>query len=757
MTSLVELGLEESDYPDPLVDVKQASDYGLEEFGSADRYGHYEILTREDGSPWELGRGSMGVTYKAFDTGLRCVVALKLINYQALGGCRAQKRFRLEARSAAKLRHPNIASVLHLAARQDTWFYSMEFIEGNTLWEIVEESGPIAWKTALSIVQQVAGALAVAHRQSLIHRDVKPNNIMLTSSLPADGAGGAVAKLIDFGLVQSAADGLDDENAIQAYFVGTLGFSSPEQVAAEDLDARSDIYSLGATFFYLLTGDDAQVPAEKRRLSLSDKKVPKVVVELVESMLAMDRAHRPQSSEAVVARCLECEQFGCSSQPALNVRRWLRACGIALCLGLLTILIWKPAFLQSLFTEIPQTHLTMPPHVTLEAYMAQVRARERFLKITEEDNRQALSLFARAIEINPDYDLAYAGLAEAYSQGVRRGWLPGNKMLDALHYAKKAIEISPDSAEAHYALAMVYSHEELQWKAMKQVYRSLRIDPGFEPAMRSFGLAWVTFGFPEKGLPWLKAAAERDPSSAKGWIAIADAYKDLCADAEAEKSFQRARDLEPTGMGTFYGLIHLEILRGQYDCAQALCDRAMVLRPNDRYALTLSAQIAFFRGDVARAESLYRSLLSQDRLGSITFYGSIRYLTALSHLAKVSGRTEEAEKLAHEAEALDRAALIDGPQAWFDLSSLQAIRGDVAAAIESFSKAVSHGWLDYRAVRVDPRFASIRNRPEFIAIAESLRASLAEKRASVSKLITRPLTLDDYPLTLVDAPGVNTP
>src|SRR6201982_4292608 len=107
----------------------------------AENYQHYQVLRREDGSLWELGRGAMGITYKAFDTNLRCAVALKVINSTYLGNDTARQRFLREARAAAALRHPNVASVFNLSTDQDSFFYVMEFIDGETVDAYVKRKG----------------------------------------------------------------------------------------------------------------------------------------------------------------------------------------------------------------------------------------------------------------------------------------------------------------------------------------------------------------------------------------------------------------------------------------------------------------------------------------------------------------------------------------------------------------------------------------------------------------------------------------
>src|ERR1700722_2898515 len=122
-------------------------------------FDHYEVLKRDDGSLYELGRGAMGITYKAFDTNLRCHVALKVINGNYLNSDVARQRFIREARAAAQLRHRHVASVFHLGIEGDTYFYAMEFIDGETVESLVRRRGPLQPVLALRIAVQVARAL----------------------------------------------------------------------------------------------------------------------------------------------------------------------------------------------------------------------------------------------------------------------------------------------------------------------------------------------------------------------------------------------------------------------------------------------------------------------------------------------------------------------------------------------------------------------------------------------------------------------
>jgi len=133
------------------------------------RFEHYELVRGEDGKPVELGRGAMGVTYKALDVDLRCSVTLKVISERYLGDESARLRFLREARAAASVRHPNVASVFHLGRTESSYFYAMEFVDGETLENLIRRSGRLESKLALEVATQVAAGLAAIQEQKLVH------------------------------------------------------------------------------------------------------------------------------------------------------------------------------------------------------------------------------------------------------------------------------------------------------------------------------------------------------------------------------------------------------------------------------------------------------------------------------------------------------------------------------------------------------------------------------------------------------------
>jgi len=267
----------------------------------AQRFDHYELVKGEDGKPVELGRGAMGVTYKAFDINLRCPVTLKVITERYLGDESARLRFLREARTAASVRHPNVASVFHLGPAGQNYFYTMEFVEGETLQKLIKRSGRLEVKLALEVTTQVAAGLSAVHEQNLVHRDIKPSNIMVKLK-----EGGAVtAKIIDLGLAKAVNElGSQSEISVPGGFAGTPEFASPEQFAGVGVDIRSDLYSLGVTLWVMLTGQtpyrgtSAELMHQHLHAPLAIGQlhhVPQPVVLLIEILLEKDPGRRFQN------------------------------------------------------------------------------------------------------------------------------------------------------------------------------------------------------------------------------------------------------------------------------------------------------------------------------------------------------------------------------------------------------------------------------------------------------------------------------
>ena len=285
-------------------------------------FGDFEVEQRPDGFYWELGHGAMGVTYLAMDKVLHRRVALKVIEVPATARSSQamRERFLREARAAAALRHPNVAGVFQFGASPDAshCYYAMEVVEGETLEARVRRDGPLNAKSALEIAIQITRALMAAAAHGLIHRDLKPGNIMLTRG-DTDTAEPEV-KVIDFGLAKAIADAGGETDLTHGEFVGTPNFASPEQFGSGPVDARSDIYSLGATLWFALTGlaphsgstieeiRDRQTRDDLPVEQLVARKVPEPIIKLLRCTLAVDPARRPASARELMEALESCRR-----------------------------------------------------------------------------------------------------------------------------------------------------------------------------------------------------------------------------------------------------------------------------------------------------------------------------------------------------------------------------------------------------------------------------------------------------------------
>ncbi|KAG0505937.1 MAG: Serine/threonine-protein kinase PknD [Candidatus Udaeobacter sp.] len=281
------------------------------------QYAHFEVETGADGFPVELGAGAMAITYRARDTVLNSLVALKVIDRKVAQNPGARSRFLREARAAANIRHPNVARVTYYGEQYGECFYAMELVEGETLEARVRRDGPMPLAVALDVIEQTARALAAAEACGVVHRDIKPSNVMLES----DSSGALRVKLIDYGVAKVMGPQTHSgAEQTHAGFIGTPAFASPEQFAGAGqvpVDTRSDIYSLGVTLWYLLTGRTPFVgrtmeeirARQTTELPLGQLKglhLPGKVVALLKSMLAADPNDRPQAARELLLAVHSC-------------------------------------------------------------------------------------------------------------------------------------------------------------------------------------------------------------------------------------------------------------------------------------------------------------------------------------------------------------------------------------------------------------------------------------------------------------------
>jgi serine/threonine protein kinase/Tfp pilus assembly protein PilF len=445
------------------------------------RFDHYEILTHPDGSLVELGRGSMGITYQAVDRTLQFPVALKVINWRTSGDKILQERFLREARAAARLRHPHVASVLYYGVRLDgQCFYTMEFVEGETLAKRIQRSGPLPVAEALEVISQVAEALESAEKHGLVHRDLKPANLMLLNGPSTK------VKIIDFGLAKSIGDKGGADTITQSGFLGTPAFASPEQFSGAPIDHRSDYFSLGSTLFYLLTGTVAfqanEIGAVVDELKNTEKPVerlkkagiPLPVRQLAGALLSFDPANRPQTGTALTTAIVKCKQEVADLKPKPRVS-WRSPGVLALVAGIPLIAgIGILIYALNVRTGTPAKPIGKAPSSDPIAYELYLHATDLMQHSDEQSGAEPYFTMVRLLEEatrrDPNFFAAWEELAVADDQlyTMRADYSPGRRAL-AQAAIEAALKLQPDNPDVHLEMAIhVYSTERDFKRALEE-------------------------------------------------------------------------------------------------------------------------------------------------------------------------------------------------------------------------------------------------------------------------------------------------
>lgn len=249
-----------------------------------------------------LGKGSMGNVYKATQLSMERTVAIKILSQDLASREEYVDRFFTEAKSVAKLNHPNIISGIDVGEHQGMYYFVMEYVEGTNLHKTIIQEGALPFEKVLPILQQILQAMGHAYKNNIVHRDIKPDNIMMTTE--------GIAKLCDLGLAKQATLGVKGKNKKT---VGTPHYISPEQaMGMENIDIRADIYSLGASAFHLLTGQppfNEGGPLELMRMHLNApfpaitdfrQDVPKKFLKILDKMVEKDRDLRYQTPQELL-------------------------------------------------------------------------------------------------------------------------------------------------------------------------------------------------------------------------------------------------------------------------------------------------------------------------------------------------------------------------------------------------------------------------------------------------------------------------
>src|SRR5208283_1790691 len=403
---------------------------------------HYRIVDK-------LGGGGMGVVYKAEDTRLHRLVALKLLSENIARDPVALTRFHFEAQAASALNHPNICTIYDLGEQDGRAFIAMEFLEGQTLRERLRQ-GPFQHEEIIQLAAQIADALEAAHAKQIIHRDIKPENIFLTTQ--------GQIKLLDFGLAKISphATQLDrtlspDSNTLYGFpsnpgaVVGTISYMSPEQARGEELDHRSDLFSLGVVLYEMATGLPAfpgNTPALVYDCILHHSPSPPTQINKALSA-ATERVILRALEKNAVARYQSAKELRADLlQQNLPVRGTNhtplhRATGASEHL--------RPRLTHEERGLLKQRHTEAP-----EAHRLYLKGLYHWNKRTVEGIWKGIDYLRQAIDTDPAFALAYAALADCYMPLGYATVLPAAEAVpEATALANRALEMDETLAQAH--------------------------------------------------------------------------------------------------------------------------------------------------------------------------------------------------------------------------------------------------------------------------------------------------------------------
>lgn len=729
---------------------------------------HYQIIEK-------IGEGGMGIVYKAKDTTLERTVAIKFLPRQTATQAEERQRFYIEAKAAAALNHPNIATIHAIEEVEDDVFIVMEYIEGQELKQKID-AGPLPVEDAIHIILQIANGLQEAHKKGIVHRDIKSANIMLTGS--------GQIKIMDFGLAKVRGGAQVTQIGTT---LGTAAYMSPEQARGEDVDHRTDIWSLGVVLYetiagqlpfkghyeqavlYSILNEDpesitclrrgvpteleaimnkalAKSPNERyqqvdgmlidlnvlgKELETKSRQVPKekcppsvavlpfvnvspekeneyfsdgMTEEIIDALTKVEglRVVSRTSVFAFKGKDQDIRKIGEQLNVSHVVEGSVRKAGnrVRITAQLINIAdgyhLWSEHFdreMEDVFTiqeEIAhmivnalkiklvrkaETPLVERSTENIKAYNLFLKGRYCWNKRTEAALKQCVNYFEQAIEIDPDYMLAYCGLADAYALlGIAEyGALPPMEVMPkAKAAAVKALEIDNTLAEAQTTVAHVKAFFDWDFTgADKEFNRAIELNPNYP-----FSHHWYAL--------YLSAMERHD---------------------EAIAEEKRAQELEPLSLIINKNVGTIFYYARKYEQAIEQYKKALELDPD-------FARTHFFLGLAYISNSMFEEAIAEIKK-AITFSGENTVMLALLASAiAMSGKKDEATKILKDLKKRLKRGYVPS----FNLAILYMGLDEKASAFEWLEKAYQErsSWLV--SLKVEPILDGLRSDPRFTAL-----------------------------------------
>jgi serine/threonine protein kinase/Flp pilus assembly protein TadD len=644
--------------------------------------GKYKILE-------EIGRGGMGVVYKAEDTQLKRTVALKFLSPDSPVIPSREKRFTQEAQTASALNHPNICTIYEVGEAEGNSFIAMEYVEGRPLDRMIPSEG-LPPEDVLRFGSQIVEGFEHAHERGVIHRDLKTANVMIT---PA----GRV-KILDFGLAKRlASEELGEATRSQlslteeGMIAGTLPYLAPETLQGHPADARSDIWALGVVLYEMAAGKrpfEGRTGFELTSAILRDTpapllaRIPAGLRAVIRKCLEKDLEKRFQTASEVRA-ALETNvslKGSRASRPSSIVRsrggRWILA-GIALCVAGALIFKLVPRGGEKLETAKGHPVLSTGARPSPIAEANEYFERGMLFLKAQFNLPSARKMLERALEIDPKFAEARGWYGFTFILEIDSGYSnDSNWLYKAEQELRRALQDDPDSARAHASLAALYFYQGRKDLMPEEVKKALDLNPNEVDAKIWSYNYYATSGEYAKAKELVIQLLEGDPL------------------------FFPAR------------MCFGEILRLEGDIDGAVRELGKILEqdPRNPYASQKLARAYIDRNDLPEARRTLEDLSPAEQQGF-----EIRLTWAL--LLALEGKTKEAlEKM--DEESLKYGAL--APWSTSVVAEFYAVVGESDKSLDWLEKTVRNGDERDAWFRRDPLLANVRDLPRFQQIIDSI-------------------------------------
>jgi len=659
---------------------------------------HYEIIEK-------LGEGGMGVVYKARDHRLGRLVALKFLPEDFARDPTAIVRFQREARAASSLNHRNICTIYDIGEEARQAFIAMEYLDGQTLKHVIE-SRPMESKRMLPLAIQIAEALDAAHRHGIIHRDVKPANIFVTRE--------GQVKVLDFGLAKlartghgiaaestlSSLDGIAEEQLTSTgTAIGTVAYMSPEQARGEELDVRTDLFSLGAVFYEMATGQvafggttvavvfDAILHRDPLSNTRLNSELPEGMTQVIAKALQKDCEQRYQSAAAVLGDLQAMEtgkpaQVSVAERVASRRKLWVSAVAIVVIAAVIAVSLSFRQRQSHRLTEKDTIVLadfansTGDPVFddTLKTALSISLRQSPFLNVlADSEVARTLRLMTRpaSMKLTPEValELCLRAGSKAYIAGsidsLGREYVVGLKAINCQSGDPLSEEQVTAVSEEKVLDALGKAASKLRSELGESLITVQKFDVPLPKATTSSLEALKAYSLGGKagnekgdasGLPYLHRAIELDPNFALGYDALGNEYSNLGEVERANEYFTKAFQLqehaserEKLGITADY----YESITGQLDKAARTYEEEIESYPRESMSYGRLGIVYAKRGQYEKAAEVARQAAEIAPANDVSTYENLaNYTLALQRL-------DETRRIIHEAQArkLDGAVL----------------------------------------------------------------------------------------------------